>query len=60
MPPTVKPDDRPQPGDRVYSHLHGRRVRVVEVLADGSCKVEDLRNGLLLSLPVRPNEMTTK
>src|SRR5262249_45669910 len=60
VPTSPKTDWRPRPGEFVYSHLHGRRVRVREVLADGSCKVEDLRNGLLLSLPVRPDEMTTR
>jgi hypothetical protein len=53
-------DDRPPPGSIVYSHLHGRRVRLLEWLPDGTAKVADLRNNLPLSLTLRPDEMSTR
>jgi predicted metal-dependent peptidase len=53
-------DDRPQPGSIIYSHLHGRRVRLLEWLPDGTAKVADLRNDLPLSLTLRPDEMSAR
>jgi hypothetical protein len=53
-------DDRPCEGDIVFSHLHGRRVRVVAWLPDGRARVADLRNDLPLSLPVAADEMSSR
>ena len=60
MPDKPPAGDRPAPGDIVFSHLHGRRVRVVEWLPNGSARVADLRNDLTLVLTLRPDEMATR
>jgi hypothetical protein len=50
----------PRPGEVVFSHLHGRRVRLVEWLPDGRAVVADLRKGLALSLPVHASELAAR
>jgi hypothetical protein len=53
-------DERPHPGSIIYSHLHGRRVRLLEWLPDGTAKVADLRNNLPLSLTLRPDALSAR